>query len=495
MQQSERVTSPVNEPTILLVGTGRRCDRLFSALQTLGLDVERASAEVAPAAFKAVAPDLCVITGSGDTPTNRGKGALQRLLDEQVLSGAPTVLIDEDNVGLGQRYTCRTIVKLSPTTPVFELANRILNIVDHLTDSQKSHETVTTPIYGKTAVADKRPIEAADSVDEIDDLAPPAGIRPSPVVIATKLLKKLGQLKGWWSPINLTYQRAILILRLLNRLKLALPGHSKAFDQGRLQDPHGLLKSDDTLSDITQPTSIEGRISLWISIVARRLRLAEPSPRRLSRVSLFAISAALVLLVLGSFALAISISNSTANTAAASVSASVPAVKIAMKRTPPAAAEVVTKPEQAEPETETEEPVPAVESSPKIAKTVKTAATPRPIKAKSKKAGIANRNAKQREQLQQTEKATELIAQGNKLLKQNRLGMAESFYLKALQAKPNYPKAIASIVRVHLQRKDGTEAFRWAKRLNQIQPKNAANKRLLVEASKLKDGKSATPKK
>lgn len=54
--------------------------------------------------------------------------------------------------------------------------------------------------------------------------------------------------------------------------------------------------------------------------------------------------------------------------------------------------------------------------------------------------------------------------------------------MRALKAWPNYPRALAGVVRVHLARKDGAEAVRWAKRLVSVQPKRSNNQLLLGDA-------------
>ena len=41
---------------------------------------------------------------------------------------------------------------------------------------------------------------------------------------------------------------------------------------------------------------------------------------------------------------------------------------------------------------------------------------------------------------------------------------------------------MANLVRVHLKRNDGNEATRWAERLTKVQPRSAANRRLLEQA-------------
>jgi tetratricopeptide (TPR) repeat protein len=62
-------------------------------------------------------------------------------------------------------------------------------------------------------------------------------------------------------------------------------------------------------------------------------------------------------------------------------------------------------------------------------------------------------------------RAKALIDEGNALSAQGHLGLAESAYQKALGVVPDYPVAMTALVRVHLARRDGNEALRWAKRL------------------------------
>lgn len=81
--------------------------------------------------------------------------------------------------------------------------------------------------------------------------------------------------------------------------------------------------------------------------------------------------------------------------------------------------------------------------------------------------------------------ANQHIRVGHRLRKQRRLGMAEASYLKALKELPGYPRAMAGLVRVHLNRRDGREALRWAQRLVRRQPKRGNNQLLLGDAYKL----------
>jgi tetratricopeptide (TPR) repeat protein len=67
-------------------------------------------------------------------------------------------------------------------------------------------------------------------------------------------------------------------------------------------------------------------------------------------------------------------------------------------------------------------------------------------------------------------RARTLVDEGSALAIQGRLGLAESAYQKALRADPDHPSALAALVRVHIARRDGAEAVRWAKRLITKQP-------------------------
>jgi tetratricopeptide (TPR) repeat protein len=80
----------------------------------------------------------------------------------------------------------------------------------------------------------------------------------------------------------------------------------------------------------------------------------------------------------------------------------------------------------------------------------------------------------------------QLVDEGIVLFKSGRLGLAEASYLKALKLQPAYPRAMAALVRVHIQRRDGAEAVRWAKQLVDKQPDNGVNQLLLGDALQLR---------
>lgn len=89
------------------------------------------------------------------------------------------------------------------------------------------------------------------------------------------------------------------------------------------------------------------------------------------------------------------------------------------------------------------------------------------------------------------ERANRFVAEGHRLRKQGRLGLAESSYISALSALPRYPRALAGLVRVHLQRKASAEAVRWARKLTGVQPRRANNQLLLGDAYALYGARSA----
>jgi hypothetical protein len=78
-----------------------------------------------------------------------------------------------------------------------------------------------------------------------------------------------------------------------------------------------------------------------------------------------------------------------------------------------------------------------------------------------------------------------LVDEGALLFEDGRLGLAEASYLQALKSIPGYPRAMAGLVRVHIARKDGAEAVRWAKQLVTKQPKNGQHQLLLGDAEAL----------
>ncbi len=123
----------------------------------------------------------------------------------------------------------------------------------------------------------------------------------------------------------------------------------------------------------------------------------------------------------------------------------------------------------------------------------KVAAKRRPKPAPVEEAGADGRAERERvRRSPQLARAQALVDEGVALAKKDRLGLAEAAYLKSLKVWPSYPRAMAALVRMHLQRRDGAEAERWAKQLVALQPKNGANQLLLGDAHALRgDAKSA----
>jgi hypothetical protein len=92
------------------------------------------------------------------------------------------------------------------------------------------------------------------------------------------------------------------------------------------------------------------------------------------------------------------------------------------------------------------------------------------------------------------ERANQLVNVGHRLRKEARWGMAEASYLKALGVLPSYARAVSGLVQVHLGRRDGAEAVRWAKKLVALQPKPGIHHRLLGDAYALAGDKAQARK-
>lgn len=87
-------------------------------------------------------------------------------------------------------------------------------------------------------------------------------------------------------------------------------------------------------------------------------------------------------------------------------------------------------------------------------------------------------------------RARALVDSGSAMLRQRRYGIAEGMYMKALQEVPEYPPAMAELVRVHLARKDGKEAVRWAELLVAKQS-SGLHQLLLGDAQALRGNRGA----
>ena len=88
--------------------------------------------------------------------------------------------------------------------------------------------------------------------------------------------------------------------------------------------------------------------------------------------------------------------------------------------------------------------------------------------------------------------ARRYVAVGHRLLKRKKLGPARAeLYIKALRTFPDYPRALAGVARVHLQRREGSDAVRWAKRLVAVQSQRGNNQLLLGDAWALRGDDTA----
>jgi hypothetical protein len=118
---------------------------------------------------------------------------------------------------------------------------------------------------------------------------------------------------------------------------------------------------------------------------------------------------------------------------------------------------------------------------------------PTPAAAQERPAGVGRRTEHGREPAPTSElgRAQALVDEGIALSRERRFGLAEGLYLKALQASPEYPNAMAELVRVHLARRDGVEAIRWANRLIAAQPNNGVHQLLLGDAQALRGDEGA----
>jgi tetratricopeptide (TPR) repeat protein len=136
---------------------------------------------------------------------------------------------------------------------------------------------------------------------------------------------------------------------------------------------------------------------------------------------------------------------------------------------------------------------PALPEPERIANTVIDPAQPLPGKTPASPASSGNAIARSNapapgiETGSEPSPAQKLVDEGTALASQGRLGLAESSFQKALRLSPEYPNAMAALVRMHIARRDGSEAVRWATRLIAKQPNNdGANKLLLGDALALR---------
>ncbi len=91
-------------------------------------------------------------------------------------------------------------------------------------------------------------------------------------------------------------------------------------------------------------------------------------------------------------------------------------------------------------------------------------------------------------------RANRHVDAGRKLFARGHLGLAEAEYIEALHALPRFPRALTGLVKVHLRRKDGVEALRWARRLISRQPHFGVNQLLLGDALALNGDRAGADK-
>ncbi len=87
-------------------------------------------------------------------------------------------------------------------------------------------------------------------------------------------------------------------------------------------------------------------------------------------------------------------------------------------------------------------------------------------------------------------KADKLIDEGHALRKKGKLGPARNKYRAALNAYPNYPRAMAGLLQLAIQQRDGKQAVNLAKQLVQQRPSQLSYQVLLGDAYKVQ-GKTA----
>jgi hypothetical protein len=148
-------------------------------------------------------------------------------------------------------------------------------------------------------------------------------------------------------------------------------------------------------------------------------------------------------------------------------------------------------------------PAPVAAAQPPAAKTVAPKAAPEPVALVARAEPVEP--APQDETVEEHDdgsgaidparaRANQLVNVGHRLRKEGRWGMAEASYLKALKEMPTYARAISGLVQVHLGRRDGAEAVRWAKKLVALQSKPGVHHRLLGDAYALAGDKTGARK-
>lgn len=94
--------------------------------------------------------------------------------------------------------------------------------------------------------------------------------------------------------------------------------------------------------------------------------------------------------------------------------------------------------------------------------------------------------ATREEQPGRLKEAQLLVQRARRQRRAGKLEHAEATYLEAVARLPNYPLAIAGLVRVYLDRKNGVEAVRWAEPLVKLQPSRDSYQLLLGDAYALR---------
>jgi hypothetical protein len=562
MGQSERVDKLYEEPTILLVGTNRLSDRLYETLQTSGMDVERVSAAVAPAAYRAVVPDLCVIAADG--LDERGKQAVIKLFDGRSRSISPPVLIEKNSQGLTSQLKSSVIATLSPAQPMIALAKHICNLAVKASETREqlvqqalppelpvvspTLQTIdsTVPLLDleeETEIFDEpsrerrpriegsQPLEyqAFKQTQSDGNLDAPKSIELDPDEL--ELFEFESRIRTRGLRYRLTSLLALIVVGL-NRMRILFKTRTfenedsytvstnKRFDtvfrrflNGTKAELVGILdRTRDYLrnhQDARQNASrfikefaSQAHAQVVLPLGTRLGRLVDSGTLRfkmLSRSNKILIYATTASIAVGTFVIVLAVDNSSVETDPGQQEQSGQSVN----KSSLIGNEAETVPSRKKTRSsfgESDNRKRGSAAKARVSKVFKEStgiesedrSQSRPIASSSQRRAtkpaarrrgiISGRGSKSGGRVTQIAKAYGFIRKGNRMLRVNRLGIAESYYLKALRAKPRYPRAMASLVKVHLRRKDGREALRWAKRLIKRQPNKPANQRLLKRA-------------
>lgn len=567
MGQSERVAKLYEEPTILLVGTNRLSDRLYETLQTNGMDVERVSAAVAPAAYRAVVPDLCVIAADGID--ERGKKAVLELFDGRSPSITPPVLIEKKNQGIASKLNSPTIATLSSTQPIFSLAKQIRELA---VKASETHEQLVHPANPPELPAVSPSFHSIESVVATLDLeeeetaifddsrregkprfegSQPLEYQafkpshsdgnldvPRSIELETDELEQLeSRIRKRGFRFRLTPLLALIAVglnriqarfktRTLNDTGIRYVSANKRFVAffrrfltGTKAELVGILnRSQDYFRNnrgTRQNASIFFRefaskvhVRLVNPLGERLNRLTDSTTHRLkmlSRSNKIIIYVIIASVVAGTLIVVIAVNQSSIPAESSSREQigrnDEPSLRIENeKETVPSRGKTKTSFRRNDNRKRGSAAKTAVsrvsdesndvELEGKANSRQPSAFTP----AVRRRIGSRGSRSESAGGITHIAKANDFIRKGNRMLQSNRLGIAESYYLKALRTKPKYPRAMASLVKVHLKRKDGREALRWAKRLIKRQPNSSRNRRLLKRAQAISQIKSPNKK-